>query len=239
MKHLLCTLVVAFAVVAVSAQAPDRSKPPALGPAPALHLPQIQKRQLRNGLPVWIVELHEVPVVQVNLLVRSGASIETGKKFGVSSLTAAMLEQGAGSRSALEIADAIDYLGADLSAASGFDSTAVRLHVPVSHLADALPIMADVAQRPTFPKDELERQRQQRLTSLLQGRDDPPTMAAVAFARVLYGPEHRYGVPTFGTAETIKAFTVDDLKAFYASIFRPDNATLLDVVDVTADRAVP
>src|SRR5438093_7397513 len=64
-------------------------------------------------------------------------------------------------------------------------------------------------------------------------------MAAVVFARVLYGPEHRYGVPTFGTAETIKAFTVDDLKAFYASIFRPDNATILVVGDVTADRAVP
>jgi zinc protease len=232
-------LVVVAGTVAVAQQVPDRSHPPQLGPAPALRLPQIQKRQLSNGLPVWLVELHEVPVVQVNLLVLGGSASETGKKFGVSSLTAAMLEQGAGSRSALEIADAIDYLGADLSAASGFDSTAVRLHVPVSHLAEALPIMADVALRPTFPKDELERQRRQRLTSLLQGRDDPATISSATFARVLYGTEHRYGVPTFGTAETIKTFTVDDLKAFYASIFRPDNATLIVVGDVTADRVVP
>ena len=229
-----------FGVAAVGAQqAPDRSHPPQLGPAPALQLPQIQKRQLANGLPVWLVELHEVPVAQVNLVVFAGSANEPGKKYGAASLTAAMLEQGAGSRSALEVADAIDYLGADLSSSSGFDSSAVRLHVPVARLAEALPIMADVALRPTFPKDELERQRQQRLTSLLQGRDDPSTIASVTFARVLYGPEHRYGVPTFGTAETIKAFTVDDLKSFYAAIYRPDNAALLVVGDVTADKALP
>jgi zinc protease len=232
-------LFVSLAVSVAAQQPPDRSHPPQLGPAPALRLPEIQKRQLTNGLPVWIVELHEVPVVQVNLVVFGGSANETGKKFGAASLTAAMLDQGAGSRSALEIADAIDYLGADLSASSGFDSTAVRLHVPVSHLPEALSIMADVALRPTFPKDELERQRQERLTGLLQGRDDPATISAVTFGRVLFGPEHRYGVPAFGTGETIKAFTVEDLKTFYASIFRPDNAALVVVGDVTADRVLP
>jgi zinc protease len=240
MRFRLTILVLLLVAVGVSAQQPpDRSRPPQLGPAPALRLPEIQKKQLTNGLPVWIVELHEVPVVQINLVVFGGASNETPKRFGASSLTAAMLEQGAGSKSALEIADAIDFLGADLSASSGFDSTAVRLRVPVARLADALPIMADVALRPTFPQDELERQRQERLTSLLQARDDPATISAVTFARTLYGPEHRYGVPTFGTAETIKALTVDDLKAFYTSIFRPDNAAILVVGDVTADRVMP
>ncbi len=230
---------VLLAATLTAQQPPDRSRPPEPGPAPTLRLPDIQKKQLSNGLPVWVVEVHEVPVVQINLVVFGGSANETGKRFGAASLTAAMLDQGAGSRSALEIADAIDYLGADLSASSGFDSSAVRLHSPVARMADALPIMADVALRPTFPKDELERQRQERLTSLLQGRDDPATISAVTFARVLFGPEHRYGVPTFGTAETIKAFTVDDLKTFYASIFRPDNAALLVVGDVTADRVVP
>src|SRR5947207_2556019 len=198
-------------------QAPDRSHPPQLGPAPALHLPQIQKRQLANGLPVWLVELHEVPVAQVNLVVFAGSASEPGKKYGAASLTAAMLEQGAGSRSALEVADAIDYLGADLSSSSGFDSSAVRLHVPVARLAEALPIMADVALRPTFPNDELERLRQQRLTSLIQARDDAATIAALAFSRVLYGPAHRFGTATTGTAQNIQAFSVDDIRAFYRS----------------------
>jgi predicted Zn-dependent peptidase len=150
-----------------------------------------------------------------------------------------MLEEGAGSRSALEIADAVDYLGADLGAASSIDASAVRLHVPVARLADALPIMADVALRPTFPRDELERQRQQRLTSLLQGRDDPPTISSVAFSRIVYGKAHRYGTPQMGTAETIKTFTPEDLRAFYTSAFRPENATLLAVGDVTADNVLP
>src|SRR3978361_755577 len=161
--------VLLFAAATLSAQGPDRTKPPAVGPAPALKLPDIQKRQLSNGLPVWIVEMHEVPVVQVNLVVQQGGTAaDPAGKYGVASLTTAMLTEGAGSRSSLEIADAIDFLGADLGAVSSFDSSAVRLHVPVARLQEALPIMADVALRPTFPQDELERARQQRLTSILQ-----------------------------------------------------------------------
>src|SRR2546428_283753 len=137
--RLLLSLVLALGVTLSAQQAPDRTKPPAIGAAPALKLPAIQKRQLTNGLPVWYVELHEVPVVQVNLVVLGGSGDDPAGKYGVASLSAAMLENGAGSRSALEVADAIDFLGADLGAASGIDSSAVRLHVPVARLADALP----------------------------------------------------------------------------------------------------
>src|SRR4051794_33891894 len=220
-------------------QAPDRTRPPQPGPPAALKLPAIQKQKLSNGVPVWIVETHEVPVAQINLVVYSGTANDPPGKYGVASLTAAMLEEGAAGRNALEIADAVDYLGADLGATSGIDSSAVRLHVPVARLADAVPLMADIALRPTFPSDELDRQRQQRLTNLLQGRDDPPTIASVAFSRVLYGKGHRYGTPQMGTAETIKTLTTADLRAFYASAFRPDNATLLAVGDIKAADVMP
>jgi zinc protease len=240
------TAVVAVAAVVLVAlgatlpaqQAPDRTHPPQPGPPAALNLPAIQKRQLSNGLPVWMVELHKVPVVQVNLVVFAGSADDPAAKFGVASLTAAMLQEGAGSRSALEIADAIDFLGAELGAASGIDSCALRLHVPVARIADALPIMADVAFRPTFPKDELERLRTQRLTSLLQSRDDPATIASLSFSRVLYGPSHRYGTATTGTVETVKSFTTDDLRAFYAAAFRPNNAALLAVGDIVPEKTM-
>jgi len=224
--------------VALSAQAPDRGRPPAPGPAPVLKLPAIQKRQLTNGLPVWMVELHEVPVVQVNLAVFRGSAEDPPGRFGVTNLMTAMLEEGAGSRAALEIADAVDFLGADLGAGSTFDSTAVRLHVPVARLTDALPILADVALRPTFPQEELERLRQQRLTALLQARDDPATIAAQAFARVLYGKAHRYGTALAGTADTITAVSTADLRAQYAATFRPDNSALIVVGDITPDKAM-
>jgi len=233
------TLMLTGVLVAAQTQTPDRSKPPQNGPAPELRLPPIQKRQLSNGLPVWIVEMHKVPVAQVNLLIKSGSADDPPRRFGLSSMTAAMLEQGAGARTALQIADAVDFLGADLTATSGVDSSVLRLHVPVARLDEALPIMADVALRPTFPNDELDRLRQQRLTSILQARDDPPTIAAAAFSRVLYGTTHRYGTMTVGSAEVIKTFTPADLKTFYTSAYRPDNATILVVGDVTPERVLP
>ena len=229
-----------LATVGLFAQAPDRSKPPALGPAPTLKLPQIQKRQLSNGLPVWIVELHEVPVAQVNLIVMSGTADDPAGKYGIASLTTAMLTEGAGSRAALEIADAIDFLGADLGAASAIDSSAIRLHVPVARLAEALPIMADVALRPTFPKDELERLRQQRLTSLIQSRDDAATIAALAFSRVLVWPDAPLRNRDDGHGRNDQGVHASTICARSTrAMFRPDNAALLVVGDVTPDTVLP
>jgi predicted Zn-dependent peptidase len=215
----------------VGAQAPDRRKPPVPGPAPGLKLPSIQKQRLSNGLPVWLVELHEVPVVQLSLVVRSGSSDDPPGRYGIASLTAAMLREGAGDRSALELAEAIEFLGADFTTASTFDAMSIRVHVPVSRLSGVLPLMADVAFRPRFAPADLDRLRRERLTGLLQARDDPGTVASLALSRVLYGA-HRYGTGTTGTAATLGEFSVDDLRAFYRSAFRPDNATLLVVGDV-------
>ncbi len=220
-------------------QAPDRATPPKAGPPPALHPPAIEKRALSNGLPVWIVELHKVPVVQVTLSIAAGASTDPAGKFGVASLTAAMLDEGAGTRSSLEIADALDYLGASLSTSSSFDASTVGLWVPTARLKDALPIVSDVALRPTFPRDELERMRKERLTSLLQARDDPRAIAEIAFPRLLYGPKYRYGIAAIGTPETVASFTPDDLKGFYAAHYQPANATLIVVGDVTPQTALP
>lgn len=237
MRHALTVAIAAVLVASAAAQQPvDRTHPPQPGPAPTVKLPAIQKRQLSNGLPVWVVELHQVPVAQVNLVVLSGSTSDPAGKFGLANLTASMLTEGAGSRSALAIADAVDFLGAELSSSSSSDASVVRLHVPVARLADALPIMADVAMRPTFPKEELERLRLQRLTGLIQARDEPETIAALAFARVLYGKAHRFGTAQVGTAETIQAFSTDDLRSFYTANFRPDNAALVVVGDVMADR---
>jgi predicted Zn-dependent peptidase len=222
-----------------SPQAPDRSKPPALGPAPQLTLPPIQKRTLANGLNVWIVETHKVPLVQVNLLIQAGSGDDPPGKFGVASLTAAMLDEGAGSRSALQIADDVEFLGADLGTSSSFDASAIRLNVPASRLAAALPIMADVALRPTFPQAELDRLRQERLTALLQARDDTAQVAPLAFARVVFGETHRYGTSAMGTQATLKAFTTADLRSFHSRMFYPAAATLVVVGDIRTDAVLP
>ncbi|HUP01170.1 MAG TPA: pitrilysin family protein [Gemmatimonadota bacterium] len=226
-------------VATLPAQAPDRSEPPELGPPPDFDLPPIQRFHLSNGLEVMLLEKHQVPLVQIHLVVDAGSIRDPEGKKGLASMAAAMLDEGAGERDALALADAIDYLGADLGISAGEHTTVVRLHTPLARLDPALEIMADIALRPTFPAEELERQRIERLTTLLQWRDEPRAIAAVAFAETLYGEIHPYGVPAIGTAEGLQSITPEDLSDYHAAHFRPGNATLIVVGDVTGGTLSP
>lgn len=235
--------VLAMAVLLVAPllaqQVPDRSKPPALGPLPALKLPPVEKRTLSNGLQVWIMGVHKVPTVHLELTFRAGIAADPPDKFGLASLTADMLDEGAGTRDALAIADAVEYLGAELSATGAVDASYVDLHVPVVRLADALPILADVVARPTFPDEELKRLRDERLASILETEDDPEQLVTVAFPRLVFGATHRYGTPATGTAASLKGITSADLKAFHGSHYTPASAVLVVAGDVTADAIIP
>jgi predicted Zn-dependent peptidase len=239
METWLLAAVLALSPVSLVGQQapPDRSKPPLTGPAPALKLPPLQKRSLSNGLPVWIVEMHEVPVVDISLIVKSGAAADPSGQFGVASVTADMLDEGAGARNALDLADALDVLGASLSTGSGFDSSTIRLHTLLSKLDQALPLMADVAMRPAFSPAELDRLRTSRITSIVQARDNPATLAGLAFPRILFGLNHRYGTSAGGTETSLKEMTVSDLKAFHSKFYQPANAQIIVVGDTTADAA--
>ncbi len=247
MRNYLLTVAGAAAIIAGAGsvltslnaqQAPDRSTAPKPGPAPSLKLPAIQKQTLSNGLQVWIVELHDVPVAHVTLAVRAGTAADPAKKFGLANLTAEMLDEGAAGRDALQVSDAVDYLGANLSTSSSSDAAFVDLHVPVARLGDALPIMADVALRPTFPEGELKRVREELLTSILQAADDPASLVQFAFPRLVYGSAHRYGTVSMGTAAAIKGFTVADLRQFHAARFVPSNAVLIVTGDVSSAAVV-
>ena len=149
-----------------------------------------------------------------------------------------MLDEGAGSRSALELADALEFLGANLSTTSSFDYSAVRLSVPVE-AGDALPLMSDVALRPTFPAGDLDRLRKERLTGLLQARDNPggADSAGVSARRLRPDASLRHLGERIAAGD--RGFTVADLQAFYRAHYRPDNATLLVVGDVTPASVMP
>ena len=218
---------------------PNRSRPPELGPAPSLKLPQIHIRTLLNGLQIRIVETHEVPLVQINLLVTAGSGDEPANQLGIANLTAAMLDEGAGDRSALEISDAVEFLGATLQTRSSFDASSVQLNVPTARLTEALPILADVVLRPTFRKQELDRLQKTRLTALLQARDNAGAIATAAFNRTLFGRRHRYGTGTTGTETSLAALTVKDLRGFHASHYLPSTSTIIVVGDVSPDTILP
>ena len=229
----LTTLLIAATLPLGAQQGLDRTTPPAPGPTPALSLPAPQKFTLANGLRVWLLEQHEVPLVQANLVVLSGASADVPGQFGAAAMTAAMLDEGAAGRAALAIADEVEFLGATLSTSASFDASAVRLSTPAAKLGDALGLMATVALTPDFPTEELERLRTERLTGLLQARDDPAALVGLAFPRLLFGPEHRYGTSAGGTETSLKALGVTELRTFHRSHYRPDNAVLIVVGDTT------
>jgi predicted Zn-dependent peptidase len=242
MRRTLSLIAVAVLVIAAplaAHQNPDRSKPPALGPAPSLKLTPIVKRTLTNGLPVWIVEMHKVPLVDVTLLVKSGAATDPAGKNGVANITADMLDEGAGARTPLDIADAIAFLGGSLTTGSDWDSSIVRLHLPVSKIDDGLAVMSDVALRPAFATAEFDRLKKTRMTTILQGRDNASTLANLAFAKALYGEPHRYGAPMGGSESTLGRMTVGDVRDFHAKAYQPANAQLIVVGDVTAAAILP
>jgi predicted Zn-dependent peptidase len=201
--------------------------------------PEIQKRTLTNGIQVFFVEIHKVPVVEVDLLVRSGGLSDPADRPGLANLAADMLDEGAGSRSALDIADEVEYLGASLSTEGGWESSSVELYVPVERLEPALDIMAEVALRPSFPQRELDRLRKERLTQLLQWRDEPRSLSAVAFRQGVFGASQRFGLPLLGTEEGLAAIGRADLERFHNTYFRPNNAALVVAGDVTPDKALP
>jgi predicted Zn-dependent peptidase len=188
---------------------------------------------------VWIVNMPKVPVAQVNLIVRAGAAVDPAGKYGLASFTAAMLDEGAGSRNALELADAIEFLGINISTGSSWDASTVGLFTPVSKLDDALPLLADVALHPTFSETEVERLRKERLTTLLQQKDNASALATQGFGRLVYGPRHRYGTGAMGNSVSNGEMTASEIRSFHAQYFQPQNAHLLVVGDVQAATLLP
>jgi zinc protease len=222
----------AFTLTPVHAQKPDRSKPPKLGPPPTLKLPPIQHFQLSNGLPVLLLEKHQVPLVQINLLLKVGSTADPPGKSGLASITADMLTEGAGSRNALQLADAIDFLGARLEASAGEHTTVATLHTPLNKLDSALALLADVSLRPRFSSEELDRMRKERLTTLIQWHDEPQAIVSVLFYKTLYG-NHPYGLPSIGNEQSLRSFTSEDLQQSHKMYFHSNKATLIVVGDVT------
>lgn len=211
------------------------SVPPTLGPAPTLKLPPVERRVLPNGMTVLVVEQHELPLADFLLVVGSGNEADPGMRGGLASLTALLLREGTSTRTSPQIADQLSFLGASLTTGSAWDMTQVGLHTPTAQIDSALALFADVALHPSFPQKEVERLKKQRLTELLQAKDRARDIADRVFASVVYGTTHPYGHPAVGTETSTKAISRGDVKGFYDAYYRPNNATLIVVGDVSVD----
>jgi zinc protease len=213
--------------------------PPEAKPDPSFALPSIQRRTLSNGLELVIVEHHDLPVVTLNMVLKTGAASDPPNASGLASITSALLDEGTQTRSALDISNELAAIGARLGTGADWDLSGVSVLTVTRHLDRTLEIFTDVLTNPAFPERELELQRNSRLTTIMQRRDNPQDIAGVAYASLLYGRRHPYGHAIIGDEESVRAVTNSDIKSFYETYYRPNNATLIVVGDVSPDTLVP
>ena len=237
----LCGCVVAIAAAPARAQsvAWPQEFPPRPLAARSVAFPPYQMQTLPNGLQVMVVLHHEQPAVSLRLLVRAGSASDPKSKTGLVHLASSLLDQGtSGARpmSAGEFNDAIDFIGGVAGAGAGTDLSYLNMVVMKDSFDAGLRMLSDMARHPAFDQAEIDRQRQQLLSSLQVSFDDPGFIANAVFDRLVYG-FHPYGLPQTGTPETIGQLTRDDVVAFHRKYFVPNNAILAIVGDVTAEEA--
>jgi len=219
----------------------DRASWPVEGPprplvARDVTFPPYELQTLPNGLQVVAVLHHEQPVVSMRMIVRAGSALDPRDKLGTAQLAANLLTQGTTEKSAKQLNEEIDFLGGAMSAGAGTDLTFINMVVMKDSFEVGLRMLSDMARRPAFANEEIDRQRQQMLSGLQVSLDDPEFIANAVFDRLVYG-FHPYGMPQTGTPQTVSVIARDDLVAFHRRNFAPNNAILAVVGDVTAEEA--
>lgn len=222
--------------VAVLLPEAERARLPQPGAEVAPATPAVADFRLDNGLRVLVAPTQGLPLVSARLNLNAGSANDPMGKPGVASMTAALLTQGTTTKSAPEIATAIEQLGASLGAGSGADFTNVYANAPKDVFGQTLTLMADLVRNPTFAAEELERQQSQTLDGLRVALSQPGSIAAQSVGRVIYGAAP-YGAPGSGTLTSIPALTRDDVAVFHSDRFRPSQATLVFSGDVTPAEA--
>ncbi|MBI2994052.1 MAG: insulinase family protein [Gammaproteobacteria bacterium] len=219
----------------VNADEAWRGETPKAGPARLLQVSPPTSFKLANGLTVVLNESRNVPIVSEALVFRTGSDSNPIDKPGLANFTVAMLDEGTTTRNALELADELAQIGATLDTESTMDASRVQVRSLRRNAAAAMGILADVVLRSSFPQEEVERQRSQRLGQLVQQREDPGAVAAKTMAAALYGTKHPYGYVELGTEASNQAMTRGDLTAFWKTSFVPNNAALIVAGAIGAD----
>ena len=226
LRILLLTLCFGVAAVSVTAQIPTP------GQEKSVTVPAVKELKLKNGLTVAVVEKRSVPIVTAQLLVRTGASNEDAKKAGLADMTASMLTKGTKTRTAEQIAEEMEFLGASIGSGAGWNSSNVTMSVTSDKLDQAMAIMADVVLNPSFAQKELDLLKSQTLDELKYNLTQPAFLANYAATVRAFG-EH----PAGGTNASIESISQADLRAFYEQNFKPENAVLILAGDITVEGA--
>ena len=195
-------------------------------PATANMVPQ--RSVLGNGMILLTSEQRALPMVSIELLIDAGSRHDMPKQEGLANLTARLLTYGTQRRTALQISDTLDFIGAGLSAGCGEDLATVSMTVLKKDLATGIELLAEVLTLSTFPQEEIDRQKQSIIASIKAREESPGDIAQRRFAAALY-PQSPYGRPVEGSEASVKGLEQQSLRAFYERYYRP-NRTILSVV---------
>lgn len=211
--------------------------PPPVKDEPVVDPAELHRTTLANGLQVMVLEDHRLPRFGIGVVVKRGAAIEGRGEAGVADYTAELMERGAGSRGALQLAAAVDDLGASLSVSADWDSFRVRVSGLSRDLEPLLGVLSDVVLRPRFDRAEARKVRSEQLARLARDAEDPDVQASWKLARVLY-PDHRYGLPVEGTRPSVGRLDAAAARAFYRRVFTPKGAIFYAWGDVDSGALV-
>lgn len=230
-----------FGELKASGEDADRSKMPEPAAPPAPKLPKLERAKLSNGLNVILAQRHEIPVVNLSLLVDAGWAADSLAVPGTAQLAMSMIDEGTAKRTSLQISDELDSLGASLRAGSNLDLSFVSLNALKANLDKSLDIWADVVLNPSFPQADFEREQKRQMAAIQQEKSEPMTMATRVLAGLIYGKGHAYAGPLTGSGyeATVKSITRESLVKFHQTWFKPNNATLLIVGDTTLAEITP
>ncbi len=219
----------------------DRSRLAPLGEAPVTRFPAFERQRLANGLTVILSERHATPLVEFSLQVDAGYASDQFGTPGTASLAMNMLDEGTTTRDALAINESLALLGASLRSGSNLDVSSVSMSALRENLGAALDIYTDVILNPSFPEQDFDRLKQQQSVAIQREQQNPIQMALRVFPGLLYGKDHAYGLPFTGsgTQDALASISREDLKTFHETWFKPGNATLVVVGDITMSELKP
>lgn len=215
----------------------DRSKLPDTDTPPTAKFPEIQEATLSNGLKVMLAQRSAIPIVNFRMMIDAGFAADQFGLPGTATLALSMMDEGTTSKSALQISEELAMLGATINTGSNLDMSTVSMSALKSNLDKSLQLYADVLLNPSFPEKELDRLKKQAIAGIQREKSSPVQMALRVFPQFIYGKDHAYGLPYYGTGyeETVDKITQEDLFDFHQTWLRPNNSTLVVVGDITMD----
>lgn len=218
----------------------DRSKGlPPIGEPAAAQFPSIRKATLKNGMQVVLAPRAGVPTVAMNMVFDAGYSADYTGKPGTATLAMNMMDEGTKTRNTLEINEQLQVLGASLGTGADLDASYVSMNTLKPSLDASLDLFADVILNPAFPKDEFDRQKNQRLAQIQREKASPVSMAFRAMPKIFFGAGHPYSTPGTGFEESVQNMTREDLVQYYNTWIKPNNATLVVVGDISMEELLP